>query len=170
MVSIGPYTESRNLTHTFDIPDLRGPLPKRTFRADTLACVITSHPDFSMFRHMLSLAQLDNIFDSLQADMTVFIPSDQALQAKGISVTSMDSGTARHVILTSILNRRITRDILEDNPASYFLTRSSHNRLFITNINDRTYINSDINVIHKDMMCSNGIIHVIDSLIIPVII
>ena len=82
----------------------------------------------------------------------------------------MDGSTARNIIMTSTLNRIITRDILEDNPVSYFLTKSAQNRLFITNINDRTYINNDINIIHKDMICSNGIIHVIDSLIIPVII
>ena len=170
MVSIGPYTESTNLTHTFDIPDLRGPLPRKTLRANTLSCIIANHPDFSSFRHMLSIAQLENIFDSLQANITVFIPSDQALKDKGLLVTNMDGATARHVIMTSSLNRLITRDILEDNPVSYFLTKSPQNRLFITNINDRTYINNDINIIHKDMLCSNGIIHVIDSLIFPIII
>jgi len=166
MVSIGPYTQATNYTHTFDIPDLRGPLPKRTFREGTLSCIIENHPDFSMFKHLVNIAQLDNIFDDLQANITLFIPSDQQLQAKGINVTNIDIGSARNIVNASAINRRITSDILEDSPASYFITRNPKIRLFISNINNRTYINNDINIIHKDMLCSNGIIHVIDSVII----
>jgi uncharacterized surface protein with fasciclin (FAS1) repeats len=166
MVSIGPYSQATNYTHTFDIPDLRGPLPKRTFREGTLSCVIENHPDFSMFRHIVNTAQLENIYDDLQANMTVFVPSDQQLRAKGIDVTNLDIGSARNIVNASSLNRRITRDILEDSPASYFLTRNPNIRLFISNINDRTYINNNVNIIHKDMLCTNGIIHVIDSMLI----
>ena len=166
MVSIGPYTQASNYTHTFDIPDLRGPLPKRMFREGTLSCIIENHPDFSMFRHILNTAQLENIFDGLQANMTLFVPSDQQLLAKGIGLTNLDIDSARNIVNASALNRRITRDILEDNPASYFLTRNPNIRLFISNINDRTYINNSVNIIHKDMICKNGIIHVIDSMLI----
>ena len=168
MVSTGPYSQPTNYTHTFDIPDLRGPLPKRTFRDGTLSCVIENHPDFSMFRYILNTAQLENIYDDLQANITLFVPSDQQLHAKGINVINLDIGTARSIVHASSLNRRITRDILEDNPASYFLTRNPNIRLFKTNINDRTYINNNVNIIHKDMICTNGIIHVIDSIIFPI--
>ena len=97
--------------------------------------------------------------------MTLFVPSDQHLLAKGIGVTNLDIGSARNIVNASALNRRITRDILEDSPASYFLTRNPSIRLFISNINDRTYINNNVNIIHKDMICTNGIIHVIDSML-----
>ncbi len=171
MVSIGPYSESLNFTHMFNQRDLRGPLPLRKETPGSLSYLIAFHPDFSRFRYMLRLAKLDGLYNDIQADFTVFIPSDKALEHIPPGVfTNMDDATARHIILSSTLNRRITRDILEDSPASYFITRDPTNRLFITNISGRTYLNNDINVIHKDLEASNGIIHVIDALIIPLII
>lgn len=171
MVSIGPYTEVMNFTHMFDIPDNRGPLPVKKETPGSLAYLVANHQDFKRFRYMLRLAKLDGLYNDCQANCTIFVPSDESL--KGIPddvFINMDDATARHIINSSTLNRKITADILEDNPARYFLTRNPHNRLLVTNVGDRTYIERDINIIHKDMMATNGVIHVIDALIKPYIV
>ena len=41
------------------------------------------------------------------------------------------------------------------------------NNLFINNMNGVTYINEEIQIIHKDIITGNGIIHVIDNIILP---
>ena len=82
----------------------------------------------------------------------------------------MDSATARHIIRTSNLNRKITSDILEDSRGMYVITKSPQNRLLITNDNGTTYIDRTIKIIHKDIIATNGVIHVIDTLIKPFII
>ena len=69
-----------------------------------------------------------------------------------------------------MLDRKIPSELLEDSPASYFMTKDPPNRLFVSNISGRTYINNNVNVIHKDMMFANGIIHVVDALLWPEII
>jgi uncharacterized surface protein with fasciclin (FAS1) repeats len=171
MVSIGPSTQSHNFTHMYDIPDLRGCLPRQAECPNSLMAIISKHPDFSKFRYMVKLGKLEGVLNGVQADFTIFIPSDRAIAGLGDAVfINMDDATARHIVKSSMLNRKIPSELLEDSPASYFLTRDPPNRLFITNISGRTYINNDINVIHKDLMTSNGIIHVVDNLIWPEII
>jgi uncharacterized surface protein with fasciclin (FAS1) repeats len=169
MVSIGPNSQSFNMSHMWHIPDLRRcktqenePLP------NSLWSVIQSNPDFSKFKYMVELAKFESIFNDLQANFTLFIPSDQALIGINENIfINMDDSTARHIIKTSTLERKIPSEILEASPASYFITRSAPNKLFITNISNITYINNCINIIYKDWECSNGIIHVIDKLILP---
>ena len=83
---------------------------------------------------------------------------------------NMDQSTARNIIKSSMLNRRITSDLLEDSPAAYFLTTHPPNRLFVTNISGHTHINNDTNVINKNIQAINGIIHVVDKMLWPLII
>jgi len=172
MVSIGPDTQSHNFSHMFNMPDIRGPLPLKINCPNTLMGIITTNPDFSKFRYMVKIARLGGILNDIQADFTIFIPSDKALEsAEGLGeevFINMDDSTARHIVLSSMLNRRITSELLADSPASYFITRDPPNRLFVSNISGKTCINTDINIIHTDIIASNGIIHVIDNLIRPI--
>lgn len=168
MVSIGPYSESMNFRHMFDMPDLRGHLPVKVACPNSLTSIVNEHPDFSKFRYMLNLAKLENLYSDPQANFTIFVPSDNALKHVDKNVfLNMDDGTARHIIKSSTLKRRIPSSVLSDSPASWLHTQDPPNRLFVTNMNGRIYLNNNINIIHKDMPASNGIIHVIDNLIWP---
>ena len=121
---------------------------------------------------MIERANLQSFFNLSQADFTVFIPSDKEL-LKRINkniFTNMDILTARSIVKTCILNDRISSEVLEDSPAAYYYTTDEANRLFITNINNETFLNNNVKIIKKDILLSNGIVHVIDGLIIPIII
>ncbi len=170
MVSIGPNSQSYNMTHMFNISDLRSckTLEKTYAPSNSLLGVIQFHPDFTKFKYMVELSGMDNIFGDSQANFTLFVPSDQELAGLEESIfKNMDKAQARHIIKASTLERKIPSELLESSPSSYFLTRSEPNKLFITNISGRTYINNSINVIHKDWETDNGIIHVVDKLIFP---
>ena len=69
-----------------------------------------------------------------------------------------------------MLKKKIPSEILKDSPTAYFYTHDQYNRLFISNIHGKTYINNNINIINKDLLFNNGIIHIIDSIIWPYII
>jgi len=168
MTSNGPYTQSYNVTHMFDIPDLRGSLPKKAYCPNSIMDIIDKHPDMTYMRHMLNISNLADLYGKQQANFTLFVPSDQMLgkEAENLFI-NMDDSSARHIVKSSTLNRKITSDILEYSPSIFMLTQDSPNRLFITNLKGRTYINNEATIIHKDMQASNGIIHVIDKLIIP---
>jgi uncharacterized surface protein with fasciclin (FAS1) repeats len=168
MVSIGPYTESYNMRHMFDMQDLRGCLPKKVSCPNSVSEILNSHPDFKRFAYMMKLSKLDPTYSGPQANLTLFVPSDKAISfiPEGV-FTNMDDSTARHIVRSYTLNRRIPSEVLEDSPAAYFMTRDPPNRLFVSNLSGRTYLNNDVNVIHKDLEASNGIIHVIDNILWP---
>lgn len=171
MTSIGPYTQSYNFTHMWDIPDLRGCLPKKGYTKNSLMDLISNTPGFSKFKYIIKLAKMDGIYNADQADFTLFVPSDRALANLPEEVLlNMDDATARNIVMASTLNRRITGELLADSPASYFVTRSRQNKLFITNISGQTYINNDLKVIDTDIEADNGLIHVVDGLIWPVMV
>jgi len=169
MTSCGPNTQSYNYTHMFDMTDLRGKLPIKKACPNSLLSVIENTPDFSLFLYMVRLANLQEFLNLKQANFTIFIPSNKEL-LKHLNqniFTNMDSNTAWYIVRSSILNDRIPSEILEDSPASFFYTYDRPNRLYITNISGNTYINNSIKVISKDLLTNNGIIHVIDGLIVP---
>jgi uncharacterized surface protein with fasciclin (FAS1) repeats len=171
MTSSGPYTQSYNFTHMYNLVDYRGCFPKKSFNDNSLTGIIKKHPDFTKFAYILKLANMEDIYNSPQANFTVFVPSDQTLSNLNNDIfINMDSSFAKHFIKASTLDRIITSELLSDSPASYFVTRSLQNKLFISNINDVIKINNNINVIHKDMKTDNGLIHVIDGLISPLVI
>jgi len=168
MTASGPYTESLDIRQMFQMGDLRGPLPQLASCSKSLTGIIENHPDFTKFKYILSLADLGGIYDDIQADFTLFVPSDAAIAGlpEGV-LTNMDMSTARHIVRSSTLRRRLSGDILEQSPASWFTTLDPPNRLWITNISGQTYVNNDVKVIHKDMTANNGLIHVVDALLWP---
>jgi len=168
MVSIGPNSQGTNFTHMFDFVDLRGKPILKKVESNSLMGVINTNPNFSKFKIVVKLAMMESVLDSAQSEFTLFIPSDQAI--KGLSkdfFEEMDIGLARHIVKTAMLNRRIPSELLEDSAASYFITNDPPNKLFVWNNEDITFINKDVQIIQKDIITSNGIIHVIDKLIWP---
>lgn len=169
MVSIGPYTEKTNYTHMFDMGDLRGPLPIKKPVKNTLTYFLENHPEFSRFYYILKLAKLGHLYADKQANFTLFVPTNTCLSYIPEDVfVNMDISTAKHIIKASTLNRRITSDILEDSPASYFLTQDPTSRLFVSNLSGRTKINNTIDVVAKDLLMCNGIVHIINNIIWPI--
>lgn len=168
MVSIGPYSQSYNYTHMWNKGDLRPSNIKQQFCPQSMMGIINSTSDFSKFNYVIKLARMENILDHSQANFTLFVPSDKALQGINENIFSnMDDATARHIVKSSMLNYRFPSELLENSPATYYITKDPPNRLFITNISGKTYINNNINVIQKDLLASNGIIHVTDKIIYP---
>lgn len=171
MTSCGPDTQSFNFTHMFDFTDLREPIPSERYSPDSITGRICDTPSFKKFRYILELSGMAGLYNSPQSNCTLFVPSDEYLKTVPESVfVGMDASQARHILKASTLNRKITHDLLNDSPASYFTTRSPANRMFVSNLNGVTYINNDIRLIHSDIEASNGIIHVIDGLISPLMV
>jgi len=168
MVSIGPNSQSLNFTHMFDMVDLRGNFPLQTLCKNSLMGIIVNKPEFSKFKYIVNLCKFNKILNEEQADLTIFIPNNDAIPDN--ILLNMDISTAYHIIKSSMLNHKITSELLENSPSSYFITKDPLNKLFITNISGKTIINNNINIIEKDIIANNGIIHVIDKLIQPIII
>ena len=172
MTSSGPYSQSYNFTHMFNFTDLRGKFPKEEPCPQSLLGVIKNNPDFHIFYFLIKRANLESIYNSIQAEFTLFVPSDRFLLSKVSEdvFANMDVLTARSIVKSLTLDTRISGEVLEDSPASYFYTTLPENRIYITNINGITYLNGNIKILQKDIVCNNGVIHIIDGIFIPNII
>jgi uncharacterized surface protein with fasciclin (FAS1) repeats len=131
--------------------------------------LLNSHPDFTKFTYIIKLAEMDKILDDTQANFTIFVPSDNELKynSSDDKLSTMDRGDARQIVLSSLIDDRIPKELLTDSPASYMITKNPVNRIFITNIDDVTKINNNLTIILFDIIRTNGIIHVVNKLIEP---
>ena len=172
MVSIGPNSQSSNFSHMFDIRDIRlFPPNKEQYFPNSIMENLRTNLNFTKFLYIVRLAKLEKLLNSPEREFTLFVPSDKDISDINEDLfINMDYPTAQHIVRSSMLENRITSDILEDNPACYFTTKDPINKLFVTNVDGKTYINKKIQVIDKDIILSNGIIHVVDKLLMPVII
>ena len=168
MTSCGPNTQPMNYTHMFDFNDINGNTPIKTYSKNSIMDVIYNHPDFTKFSYIIKLAEMDGLLNGKQANFTIFVPSDTAIKyIKKDVFLNMDQGDAKNIVNSSLLNSRIPKELIVDSPAAYFNTLSPQNRLFVTNINEITKLNNYLTVLHFDIVCTNGIIHVVDKLIDP---
>lgn len=170
MCSNAPNSQSLNFSHMFHFNDIRGNLPIKTYKKGSIMYLLDTHPDFTKFCYIVKLAELDNILDDAQADFTLFVPADSELKYRNnidIRTLNMDVGTARQIVLSSLLDARIPSELLKDSPAAYFITKDPANRMFITNVNENSKINNYMNIIHFDVTCTNGLVHIVDNLINP---
>ena len=164
----GPNSQSYNFTSMFNMTDKRGLFPIAKPCPGTLLDVIENTPNFSKFRYILKLSIQQGILNSVQSNFTMFVPNDESLKNINDNVfINMDTTSAWYIVKSCMIKNKIPSEIIEDSPAAYYYTLSEGNRLFITNIRGITYLNNSIKIIHKDIMCTNGIIHVIDGLFIP---
>ena len=170
MTSIGPYSQKTDKTYKFNLKDLciihHSNL--KIENTNSISDIIFNNSCFSKFKYILILSKLDVIYNDKQSNFTIFIPSDDFLKYIPESFfLKMDLFTARNIIKSSTLENRITSDIIQDSPSSFFTTMNKYNRLYVKNINNNTIINNNINLIQKDIITTNGIIHLIDKLLIP---
>jgi uncharacterized surface protein with fasciclin (FAS1) repeats len=172
MSGITPTTMSLNFSHMYDFTDRRpSSIPPNRYNPNSLMYIIDNNPDFSKFSYVIKLARLDLIYNDIQANFTVFVPSNRGMEQilpEGV-FTNLDISSARQIVQASTLKKRITSDLLSDSPSTYFITMNPIEKLLITNISDITYINNCIQIIQTDIEACNGLIHVIDNIIWPTV-
>ena len=161
-----------DLKFTYDITDLRKPNEEPIGDPTTIFGFLQNNPEFSIFYNMVILAKLDEKLNSLQANFTLFIPSDNYLKKYSENVfTNMDLYTAREIILYSTLNRKITYEMLLSSLAMYLNTMidPSLNAKILSEVcnRDKILLNNSVNIVTANIIRSNGLIHIVDDMLIP---
>ena len=180
MAYIGPSTQSRNYTHMHEFMDIRGDTEHILPNKDSVLDVIKTHKDFTFFNKLVKISNMESVFNNTSFNSTIFIPSDMMLNDDAFTILDgLDAGKADFIIKSTILKNKIISELLQESKASYFTTLTFE-RIFVTNVNGRTYLNncsenfskynSSTSIIHTDILCNNGIIHIIDGLILPKVI
>ncbi len=168
MVSNAPNSQSLNFTHMWSHTDLRGPLPKAQACGNTLLGALENNPDFSSFRKIVALAKMEDIFNNIQANFTVFVPSDTFLSDKiKKEIDNMDLLKARQIIKASSLDNKISSESFIGRQSLSLVTRDRSNRIRVNSNNDETFLNETIKVVDYDLILENGIIHTVSKHIVP---
>ena len=166
MVSNYPNSQSFDFRQMYDFPSLP---TKTTYPTDSLMSVIDGNNDLSIFSKLIKKANYDIKLSSIQADFTIFVPSDYELEKKYSKefIYNIDKGMAIQIINNSIMNRKLDQKLIQSSPLGKYPTLDRSNSLEITTINNESIINNHIKIIHFNQPASNGIIHIISDFIIP---
>lgn len=170
MVSCGPDTQSYLYTHMWSFVDRRkGPEAKKMCVDDkSIFGFIYNNPMFSKFRLIIERAEMEGQLNSSQANCTIFVPPDANLKHIHESFfQKIDSGTAKQILNASTLNRKIDKSLITSSPVAYYTTKDPKFKMYVTNISGKTRINNCATVIGYNGDFSNGMIHLVDNIIMP---
>lgn len=169
MSYIGPNHQMYDIRQYYDMGDIRKTKPSTgvTQEDNSITGVIRKTPDFSIFSHILRTSGMEDKLAGIQADITIFVPSDDFLRKKYSPeyFSKIDRGDALKIILFSTMDRVLNKKILQSSPTSFYPTRDRSHDMFISNSKYETIIQSYAKVIHWNYKVDNGIIHVIDDLL-----
>ncbi len=115
-----------------------------------------------------ALAQA-NLVASLQGDgpFTVFAPTDQAFTDAGIDLSTFDTD-AENATLVDILTYHVVSSSVLSTALTDGLTATALNGDNLTfTVNDSGVMVNDANVVTADVAASNGVVHVIDKVLMP---
>lgn len=170
MVSINPATQPTDMRHMYDFSDFRSKeTQEKCFDPKSLAGILKNQPDFSIFFHIVKKSFMEAKLGDLQADFTLFVPSDAHLlkRYKRKNLECIDKGLALQIVKMSLMNRQIDSKLLKASPVSTFPTLNRSNSIQIQNVNNQTYLPCNTQVIHWNQPANNGIIHVTNNMLFP---
>lgn len=126
----------------------------------TIVDVAVSNPDFSILVQALQKAELVNTLSS--GSYTVFAPTNAAFQAAGIDVNALTKEQLTPVLLNHVLAGEVRASAV----TSGGVTAAGGSDIFLS-VNNGVFIDGNIEVIQTDILASNGVIHVVDNVILP---
>jgi uncharacterized surface protein with fasciclin (FAS1) repeats len=169
MVSYAPNVQYLNFQHMFDFTDYRSKnKPELCLTEGSIYCFLSKNPEFSKFKSIIDKANLAGFFNDSQINITLFVPHNNFLSDfPDDFFKTLDIGTARHILDASSIPKRLKKDLLTSSPVCYFYTKNPAMRMYVTNINNITRINNCARIVQYDLEMNNGIIQIIDNLLIP---
>jgi len=129
----------------------------------TIVDVLSSNPDFSSLVTLLTQAGLT---DTLAADgpFTVFAPTDNAFAA--VPPQTLEAVTSNNALLTQVLLYHVLDGQVLSSDFVFGDNVQTLNGASVTTFTDPLMVNG-ANINQADLLASNGVIHGIDSVLIP---
>ena len=150
-----------------------GPVPppwKNQAKKKTIWEVASSDGRFSLLKAAVARTGLVPALNDKKANLTVFAPTDDAFRAAGFR-TVADIAKAPVEVLKSILLYHVVGDevFATEIPQAANTPVSSLNGqpLYVTRTSAGNVFVNGVKVIIADIDCSNGVIHVVDRVLIP---
>lgn len=165
MTTLIPSIQPLKYTHMYLHQDLHDTecKTKMCTTPGSIADYLYTGENFSKFLAIVDKAQMFGVLDNSQTNITLFVPENKYLE----NIPELDTGFARQILACCTLDRRIDRDLVTSSPFSYFPTKNPQNNMYVSNINNDTRINNQAQVVKFNINCTNGIIHIVDRLLVP---
>ena len=172
MVSFQGYAEARDYTHMYSFAQPGSYFRDTEFdvesRPGTIYDFLRNNKDFSIFKKIVRRPDMARQLNQEEADFTVLIPRDSSLSRYQPNFfKDMDIGLAKQILHTSSLNRKINSKLFKSSPVCYYYSLNPDTRLYTTNINGKTRINESVKITEFDIERTNGLIHIVDGLLLP---
>ncbi|MCP9746776.1 fasciclin domain-containing protein [Lacihabitans sp. CS3-21] len=133
-------------------------------KTSNIVDVATSNSQFSTLTAALTKAELVSALQGT-GPFTVFAPNNDAFTKAGITSLSGLTKEALTPILTShVLAGKVKAADVKSGSAT---TLNETNNIYLSVNSTGVYINGNIKVISTDLDASNGVVHVIDNVIVP---
>lgn len=139
---------------------------------DTIAEIAVTNGNFTTLVAALSCTGLVGAVADPDAELTVFAPSDEAFATAGLNAmnicSSFDPDTLTTILLYHVTGeRRPSPSVINGRNKMINMLAGGAiypvgNRSLMINAN-----NSSVNIVAPDILASNGIIHVIDFVLLP---
>ncbi len=172
MVSNGPAYQAGLMTHMYDFQDINSPSCRNgtdvlsvKVPEDTLFGFLVGNKQFSKMTEIVIKSKMETLLSEKQSNFTFFITPNESLE--DLNVSYLDVGLAKQIVKMSLLDNRIPMRVLKESPCRYLYTKNEQQRLFVTCLYDEVVINNNAKVIMSDKNVSNGVIHVVNNLLIP---
>ena len=170
-LSLAALTGCESSTTTTDAgPRPDAPSGDSSMAGNTIADIAAGNPDFSMLVAAATRAELVTLLGS-EGTYTVFAPTNDAFEASGITMAMIESMPVE--ALTGILTYHalpveVPSSEIEAGPA---LTAAQLSLILGTTggvtVNGGNTVTGGANVVMADIEASNGVIHVIDRVLLP---
>lgn len=143
----------------------------------TIAEIADDNGNFTILLDALTRTDLAETMADPSQTYTVFAPTDEAfvdlLEELGLDnlddvEAALGTDGLKNVLLYHVLGAKVTSDMVSTGYVPTSGTNSSNDALSIyTNISSGVMINNKAKVTTPDVMASNGVIHIIDKVILP---
>ncbi|XP_022253002.1 transforming growth factor-beta-induced protein ig-h3-like isoform X2 [Limulus polyphemus] len=137
--------------------------------SQTVADIISSDPQFSTLKQLLSEAGLVQTLRDLRGHYTLFAPTDAAFLSDAVQPKLLEQLLKGDGCVSTILKNHILPNVLCSTAIPHHagtinlldkyltVTRNEDNKLFVNNIQ----------IIARDIVGINGIVHIIDGVLVP---
>jgi len=169
MAYFSPVIPGLDLTYTYSKIAPPGNSQGVPINPGSLLDYLNEVDNHKVFLHLVRTAQMDQIFNEIQADVTVFVPDDKMLLQKFPMNTflNMEKHQARQVISYNCLPRLIKYKELISSSSMKLDTRIRGQVIYTNYCNQRLMLNNTSTVVRADLIVANALIHVTDSFVIP---
>jgi len=131
--------------------------------------IVTVATEAGVFTTLLKAATAAELVETLQGEgpFTVFAPTDEAfaaLPAGTLDALLADPEALKKVLLYHVVEGKVTSDQIVDMTTA---TSVEGSPIAISVKDGTVYLNDSAKVVTADVMASNGVIHIIDAVLLP---